>query len=240
MGRGTAALLAERGARVAIVDPAAAGLAETEGTLKAAGHDVIAEPISVTDGEAVARLVAQVRTEWGGVEGLVHCGAILRYAGTLEADLETWREVIDVNLTGTFVIGQAVARAMIADERKGAIVNIASVAAVMGLPNLSAYSASKGGGGGALPFDGDRVAPARNPRELHLPRIRRERNDRGHLGGGRRPRAEEPADSHRRDLQSARHRRGLRLSPERRHSRLHRGQRLDGGFGGGGGGGSAR
>ena len=145
MGRGTAELLAERGARVAIVDPAAAGLAGTERTLKAAGQDVIAEPISVTDGDAVARLVAQVRTEWGGVDGLVHCGAILRYAGTLEADLETWREVIDVNLTGTFVIGQAVARAMIADGRKGAIVNIASVAAVKGLPNLAAYSASKGG-----------------------------------------------------------------------------------------------
>ncbi len=145
MGRGTAELLSERGARVAIVDPAAEGLAETERTLKAAGGDVIAEPISVTDPEAVGRLIAQARSTWGGLDGLVHCGAILRYDGTLDADLETWREVIDVNLTGTFVIGQAVAKAMVEDGRKGAIVNIASVAAVMGLPNLAAYSASKGG-----------------------------------------------------------------------------------------------
>ena len=145
MGRGVAELLAERGARVAIADPAAAGLAETERALREAGREVIAEPISVADPEAVARLVAQVRSAWGGIDGLAHCGAILRYAGSLETDLDTWREVIDVNLTGTFVIGHAVAAAMVEDGRKGGIVNIASVAAVMGLPNLAAYSASKGG-----------------------------------------------------------------------------------------------
>ena len=145
MGRGVAELLAERGARVAIADPAAAGLAETERALREAGREVIAEPISVADPEAVARLVAQVRSAWGGIDGLAHCGAILRYAGSLETDLDTWREVIDVNLTGTFVIGHAVAAAMVEDGRRGGIVNIASVAAVMGLPNLAAYSASKGG-----------------------------------------------------------------------------------------------
>ena len=145
MGRGVAELLAERGARVAIADPVAAGLAETERALREAGREVIAEPISVADPEAVARLVAQVRSAWGGIDGLAHCGAILRYAGSLETDLDTWREVIDVNLTGTFVIGHAVAAAMVEDGRRGGIVNIASVAAVMGLPNLAAYSASKGG-----------------------------------------------------------------------------------------------
>ena len=145
MGRGVAELLAERGARVAIADPAAAGLAETERALREAGREVIAEPISVADPEAVARLVAQVRSAWGGIDGLAHCGAILRYAGSLETDLDTWREVIDVNLTGTFVIGHAVAAAMVEDGRRGGIVNIAAVAAVMGLPNLAAYSASKGG-----------------------------------------------------------------------------------------------
>ncbi len=145
MGRGTAELLAERGARVAVVDPAAEGLAETADALRAAGAEVIAEPVSVADPEAVDRLIAQVRSAWGGIDGLVHCGAILRYAGSLETDIETWREVIDVNLTGTFVIGHAVATAMVEDGRTGGIVNIASVAAVMGLPNLAAYSASKGG-----------------------------------------------------------------------------------------------
>ncbi len=145
MGRGVAELLAERGARVAILDPAVAGLAETERALRDAGREVIAEPVSVTDAEAVARFVAQVRDAWGGIDGLVHCGAILRYAGSLETDLETWREVIDVNLTGTFIVGHAVATAMVEDGRKGGIVNIASVAAAMGLPNLAAYSASKGG-----------------------------------------------------------------------------------------------
>ena len=145
MGRGTAELLAERGARVAVVDPAAEGLAETADALRAAGAEVIAEPVSVADPEAVDRLIAQVRSAWGGIDGLVHCGAILRYAGSLETDIQTWRAVIDVNLTGTFVIGHAVATAMVEDGRTGGIVNIASVAAVMGLPNLAAYSASKGG-----------------------------------------------------------------------------------------------
>ncbi|MBH76822.1 MAG: hypothetical protein CL897_01115 [Dehalococcoidia bacterium] len=145
MGRGVAQLLTERGANVAIVDPAGKGLAETKEILQKIGGEIIAEPISVTDLEAVHRLISQVQSAWGGIDGLVHCGAILRYAGSLETDLETWREVIEVNLTGTFIVGHAVANSMVASNRKGAIVNIASVAAVIGLPNLAAYSASKGG-----------------------------------------------------------------------------------------------
>ena len=145
MGRATAELLAERGAKVAIIDPAADGLEETEKLIAGSGGEVMSAAISVADPEAVDFALARVRTSWSGIDGLVHCGAILRYGGSTETDIDTWRQVIDVNLTGTFVIGSAVAKAMIGDGRKGAIVNIASVAAVMGLPNLAAYSASKGG-----------------------------------------------------------------------------------------------
>ena len=144
MGRGVAELLAERGARVAIADPAAEGLAETERTLREAGPrgHRRAHQRGRPGGRRPAGRTGALP---GGIDGLVHCGAILRYAGSLETDLETWREVIDVNLTGTFVVGHAVAKSMVDDGRKGGIVNIASVAAVMGLPNLAAYSASKGG-----------------------------------------------------------------------------------------------
>jgi NAD(P)-dependent dehydrogenase (short-subunit alcohol dehydrogenase family) len=145
MGRGCADYLAARGARLALIDPAVAGLEAAAQAAKDAGAEVAAAAISVADGAAVARFVDGVAEAWGGIDGLVHAGAILRYSGLLATDRATWDEVIEVNLTGTFVINQAVARVMVAGGRGGAIVNIASVAAVMGLSSLTAYSSSKGG-----------------------------------------------------------------------------------------------
>ncbi len=66
-----------------------------------------------------------------------------------ETPLHGWQKVIDVNLTGLFLMTQAVARRMIAQGGGGAIVNIASVAGIQGSPpgmlDAVAYSASKGG-----------------------------------------------------------------------------------------------
>lgn len=145
MGRGCSDYLAARGAKLALIDPAAEGLEAAAQAAKDAGAEVAAAAISVADGAAVARFVDGVAEAWGGIDGLIHAGAILRYSGLLATDRATWDEVIEVNLTGTFVINQAVARVMVAGGRGGAIVNIASVAAVMGLSSLTAYSSSKGG-----------------------------------------------------------------------------------------------
>ena len=145
VGRGCAEHFTGLGARVALIDPAAAGLAESVARVEALGGRPLSAAISVVDQPAVVSFIESVRGRWGGIDGLVHAGAILRYGTILEADLATFEEVVRVNLTGTFVVGQAVARAMVAGARKGSIVNIASVSAVMGLPPFAAYSASKGG-----------------------------------------------------------------------------------------------
>jgi NAD(P)-dependent dehydrogenase (short-subunit alcohol dehydrogenase family) len=145
MGRGIAEHLATLGARVGIIDVNAAGLEQTANAISERGGTVHAGAVSVADGAAVQRFVDDVLVAWGHIDGLVHAAAILRYGGVLQTKLDTWDEVLRVNLTGTFIINQAVARAMAEAGNGGAIVNIASVAATMGLANLAAYSAAKGG-----------------------------------------------------------------------------------------------
>jgi len=147
MGRGCVELFAREGEKVAFLDVDAAepALRAVEKALAAAGRSVYAAAVDVADEAAVGRFVADVRRRWGGVDGLVHCAGILRYGGILETDAATWDAVQNVNLRGTYVIDRAVARAMVEDGRKGALVNISSIAATKGLPGLAAYSASKGG-----------------------------------------------------------------------------------------------
>lgn len=145
MGRGCVELFAREGAKVAFVDVAEPALRVVEKALAAEGRTVYAAPVDIADEQAVGRLVGDVRERWGGVDGLVHCAAILRYGGILETDAATWDAVQHVNLRGAYVVNRAVARAMVDDGRKGAIVNISSIASTKGLPGLAAYSASKGG-----------------------------------------------------------------------------------------------
>ena len=89
---------------------------------------------------AVAKAV-----ELGGrLDTLVNSAGILRFANSHEVDLATWNQILNVNLTGTFLLCQAAIPAMV-DAGGGAIVNIASTAALAGHPWAAAYSASKGG-----------------------------------------------------------------------------------------------
>ena len=98
----------------------------------------VAEPASV---EAA---VAAVLERHGRVDCLVHAAGIGRDIPFLETPLDVFDRIMAVNLRGTFLVGQAVARAM-RDAGKGAIVNIASVAGLRGSVGRTAYGGSKGG-----------------------------------------------------------------------------------------------
>ena len=74
----------------------------------------------------------------------MNSAGILRFANSHEVDLATWNQILNVNLTGTFLLCQAAIPAMV-DAGGGAIVNIASTAALAGHPWAAAYSASMGG-----------------------------------------------------------------------------------------------
>jgi NAD(P)-dependent dehydrogenase (short-subunit alcohol dehydrogenase family) len=77
------------------------------------------------------------------VDGLVNNAGIFKAAPFLEVSEEDWDAVIAVNLKGSFLVGQAVAREMVKRQR-GAIVNMSSVNGTLAIPSIASYNASKG------------------------------------------------------------------------------------------------
>ena len=138
IGRAIAARLAADGAKVIVSDMNAAG---AEAAAKAIGHGAIAIACDISKPEDVANLVAKA----GPVHVLVNNAAIVPFIAWDDIDLAHWRRLIDVNLTGTYMMTKAVTDKMRAAGIKGRIINIASNTFFAGTPNMAAYVASKGG-----------------------------------------------------------------------------------------------
>ncbi|MGD8168533.1 SDR family NAD(P)-dependent oxidoreductase [Herbiconiux sp. P16] len=142
LGRATAVLLARRGALVASLDLAADAAAGTVELLSGTGH--LALSGDVARQESVDEVTAAVIERFGRIDVLVNSAGIAEgKAATLDQDLGHWQRIIDVNLTGSYLMCQAVARTM-RDTGGGVILNMSSIAGVIGLPRRTAYSASKG------------------------------------------------------------------------------------------------
>ena len=142
IGLAVARRLIASGARVAIWDRDAA-LAETAaGEL---GGDTLAVSCDITSWDSVSAAVETTQAALGGIDILVNSAGIAGpNAPVEEYDIAAWRDIMEVNLTGTFLVNRAVVPVMKA-KGYGRIVNIASVAGKEGNPNASAYSASKAG-----------------------------------------------------------------------------------------------
>jgi len=135
IGAAIAQRLAREGHRVAIVDSDGEA-ARTRAT--SIPHAVAFEG-DVSDEAAIERILDM----FGNVpDVLVNNAGIVRFGSLLEHGVADFRKVIDVNLTGTFVVTRAVARRMV-PRRSGAIVNITSLNAVMPSPDAGAYPATK-------------------------------------------------------------------------------------------------
>jgi len=99
---------------------------------------------SVTDESSVKETVRRTVQQFGRPDILVNNAGIGDFGKRLhEIDDTTWLRVLEVNLTGVFRMTRAVLPHML-EQRKGAIINISSVASLLGLPTLPAYAASKG------------------------------------------------------------------------------------------------
>ena len=133
LGAATAALLAERGARVAVLDRDLAGVPERY-------FSVVCD---VTDSAQVDAAVADVVEHYGGLDIVIN-NAGIGAAGDIAAnDDDEWHRVLDVNIVGLARVSRA-ALPHLRRSSRAAIVNTCSVAAVVGLPNRALYSASKG------------------------------------------------------------------------------------------------
>jgi len=145
IGRATALLFAEEGSKVAIVDILDEGK-ETERYINMrVGEDrAIFIKTDITKEEDVKRMVEKVVERFGKINILVNNAAILRLGTILDTDLETWREVIKVNLEGAFLCCKYVVPEII-KAGGGAIVNVSSILPIRGGEKCVAYAASKGG-----------------------------------------------------------------------------------------------
>jgi NAD(P)-dependent dehydrogenase (short-subunit alcohol dehydrogenase family) len=143
IGLATARALLAEGWRVAICDRDPAALDRVRGEL--AGRDgVSVQALDVADAAAVATAVAEAEARIGPVRGLVNSAGIGHNVPFLEVDPAQFRRVLEVNLTGTFLVSQAAAKRMRANGG-GAIVNISSINGLRGSIGRTAYGASKGG-----------------------------------------------------------------------------------------------
>jgi 3-oxoacyl-[acyl-carrier protein] reductase len=145
MGRATAHLLADEGARVAVVDRTAEGVEAVVAEITGAGGEAVGHVVDVSDGPGVDRLVEQVARDFGGLQVLINNAGIAR-AANLEADtfFDAWEETIAVNLTAHARFARAAAPNLAASGA-GRIVNIASTEGLGATRFMSAYTASKHG-----------------------------------------------------------------------------------------------
>jgi NAD(P)-dependent dehydrogenase (short-subunit alcohol dehydrogenase family) len=113
--------------------------------LRSAGARALYVHCDVARKAEVDAALAASAAALGPVDALVNNAGIFRAADFLDVTEADWDAVIAVNLKGSFLVGQAVARAMSASGRRGAIVNMSSVNAAMAIPTIASYNASKGG-----------------------------------------------------------------------------------------------
>ncbi len=114
-----------------------------------ADEAVLDIPTDVTDGAAVAALVADTVAEFGRLDGVVHAAGIANGGPVHLLEEAEWDRVLRVNLTGTFLVGKHAVTQMLTQEpidgERGSIVNLASIEGLEGTAGGSPYNASKGG-----------------------------------------------------------------------------------------------
>lgn len=145
IGAACAERLAHDGAAVALWDVDDARGTALTASLNARGHRAVYQHCNVAKANEVEAALAATLQAFGHVDALISNAGIFKAANFLDITEADWDAVIDVNLKGAFLVGQAVARAMVAAGRPGAIVNMSSVNGIMATPSIASYNASKGG-----------------------------------------------------------------------------------------------
>jgi NAD(P)-dependent dehydrogenase (short-subunit alcohol dehydrogenase family) len=125
-----------------VADDAGRALADSLAAAGARTHYVHCDVARKADVDAA---LAVTLATFGRIDGLVSNAGIFRAAPFLEITEADWDAVIGVNLKGAFLVGQAVARQMVAQGGGGAIVQMSSVNGRLAIPTIASYNASKGG-----------------------------------------------------------------------------------------------
>jgi NAD(P)-dependent dehydrogenase (short-subunit alcohol dehydrogenase family) len=153
IGRATALLFAKEGGSVVVNDLGGSRAGEggtstaadaVVSEIREAGGRAVANYDNVSTPEGARAVVEAAKREFGRIDVLINNAGILRDKTLLKLELEQWRAVLDVHLTGTFLCTQAAAQLM-KEQGSGRIVNTTSISGLLGNFGQSNYSAAKAG-----------------------------------------------------------------------------------------------
>jgi len=144
LGKAQALLLAKEGAKVIVTD-----IHETDGLeiaedIRRKGGEAVYANLDVTKEAHWEDVIEKTLSEYGRLDILVNNAGVILTKPIEETTLEEWRWVISVNLDGVF-LGTKHAMGAMKKGKGGSIINVSSVAGIVGMPNSSSYVASKGG-----------------------------------------------------------------------------------------------
>jgi 3-oxoacyl-[acyl-carrier protein] reductase len=145
IGASTAELVAAAGARVMLADRSEDGMDEVAERISARGHRVETVITDVGVATDAQRMVEKTVRAFGWVDGLVTSAGIARLKPSVDVTTEEFEEVLRVNLTGSFLCAQSVARELMRTGTNGSIVTVTSALAFKGQEGRAAYTAGKAG-----------------------------------------------------------------------------------------------
>jgi len=142
IGYACAEALIEDGAKVIVADINAEGVKAAADSL---GHDTTAMVCDMGDTAAIDAMFEAIQKDHGALSILVNNAGIAMPNDFFDTSIDDFKKVIDINLTGTFHAIQRASKMMVDAKIEGAIVNMSSINAVVSIPTIPAYCASKGG-----------------------------------------------------------------------------------------------
>lgn len=145
IGAETARLFAAEGAAVAVIDRDAQAADSVTEELTAAGAGARSFPIDVTDESAVVAALAGTADAFGSLDIVVNSAIRMAPGKLVDLSTDDWKQLIEVGLHATFVVGREAAKLMIRQGTGGSIINLSSNAGLAPYPGAGAYSTAKAG-----------------------------------------------------------------------------------------------
>ncbi len=146
LGQGMAKALAEAGADLALVARSVSSLEAFAEEVKGLNRRCLVLPKDISKPSEIQEVVKRVIDAFGKIDILINSQGTQVRKPAFEMTEQDWDGLMSVNLKSVFFACQAVGKEMV-KQSKGKIINVASLTSVIGLPNISIYGASKGGGG---------------------------------------------------------------------------------------------
>jgi NAD(P)-dependent dehydrogenase (short-subunit alcohol dehydrogenase family) len=143
LGKETAVLLAEEGARVCVADIDYDGVSKVEDELAKEGFEAVSFKADISKLDDIINMVNTAAERFGKIDILVNNAAVPIQKSMMDIEWEDWDPMLNVNIRGTFFVLQNVARKMIEINKGGSIVNISSIAGEGGRPLYIPYAATK-------------------------------------------------------------------------------------------------